>query len=137
MVTNSYTPQDQSIPSNISASLTRRDGTKPTVRGLTLGTSFASAPKTSVVSHDYMLLVLTFGTALQDLSTLPFVQPMYLEQTEILPSAHRNKGEAIVESSIEDLGPSSKALLAVCELAFEVLIFRLISMMLYRYSLLE
>ncbi|KAF9563481.1 hypothetical protein CPC08DRAFT_705969 [Agrocybe pediades] len=47
VVTKAYTPQDQSIPSNVSASITRRDGSQPKVHGLQLSTSFASAPKTS------------------------------------------------------------------------------------------
>ncbi|EJF58506.1 hypothetical protein DICSQDRAFT_172861 [Dichomitus squalens LYAD-421 SS1] len=43
LVTRMWTHQDQSIPANKRALLTRRDGTTPTVKGISLSTNFSQA----------------------------------------------------------------------------------------------
>ncbi|KAF4610324.1 hypothetical protein D9613_010280 [Agrocybe pediades] len=71
VVTKAYTPQDQSIPSNVSASITRRDGSQPKVHGLQLSTNFASAPKTSSGPVNFALRAANVAGANGDITVSP------------------------------------------------------------------
>jgi hypothetical protein len=89
VVTKSYTPDDQSIPDDVASSLARRDGSKPTVQGLSLTTNWTSV-KTPYVSLLLTLslcptFIIDFYAAvdLQGQSTSLFEPPMSREPVVI------------------------------------------------------
>ncbi|KAF8898004.1 hypothetical protein CPB84DRAFT_1748022 [Gymnopilus junonius] len=67
VVTKSWTPQDQSIPSSITPS----NGAKPTVRGLHLSTSFSSIQPSSAGPVNFVLQAANVPGAKADLPTNP------------------------------------------------------------------